>query len=133
MALAPWVYPSSSLREYCPPFSLGLSDPCPLDRTVIAQLVFTFGGSGFAGGIGRMMIEIVVRLLRSHPLPPCLQKMTPDYSSRSSTSSRATSPRLLVKKTPKPSSPPRLLRFPSPPSSLALSFSPSENCASAPL
>ena len=69
MALAPWVYPSSSLRVYCPPFSWIFSDPpYPVDRTVIAQLVFTFGGSGFAGGIGRMMIEIVVRRPRSHPL-----------------------------------------------------------------
>ena len=31
--------------------------------TVIAQLVFTLGGSGFAGANGSMMIEVVVRLL----------------------------------------------------------------------
>lgn len=34
-------------------------------RTIIAQLVYTFGGSGFAGGNGSMMIEVVVCRLRS--------------------------------------------------------------------
>lgn len=29
--------------------------------TVIAQLVYTFGGSNFAGANGSMMIEVVVR------------------------------------------------------------------------
>jgi SulP family sulfate permease len=31
--------------------------------TIIAQLVFTLGGSGFAGANGSMMIEVVVRPL----------------------------------------------------------------------
>jgi len=30
---------------------------------IIAQLVYTFGGSGFAGANGSMMIEVVVCLL----------------------------------------------------------------------
>ena len=30
---------------------------------VVAQLVYTFGGSGFAGANGSMMIEVVVRAL----------------------------------------------------------------------
>jgi hypothetical protein len=49
-----------------------LAPGSPHRRTIIAQLVFTSGGSGFAGGIGRMMIEIVVRLLQSPPLPAIL-------------------------------------------------------------
>ncbi len=30
------------------------------DRTVISQLVYSVGGSGFAGANGSMMIEVVV-------------------------------------------------------------------------
>lgn len=30
---------------------------------VVAQLVFTLGGSGFAGGNGSMMIEVVVSVV----------------------------------------------------------------------
>ena len=32
-------------------------------RTIISQLVYSFGGSGFAGANGSMMIEVVVRLI----------------------------------------------------------------------
>lgn len=36
-----------------------------LFSAVIAQLVFTFGGSGFKGANGSMMIEVVVRIFLS--------------------------------------------------------------------
>ena len=39
----------------------GQRDPRSSFRTLIAQLVYTFGGSGFAGANGSMMIEVVVR------------------------------------------------------------------------
>jgi hypothetical protein len=36
-------------------------------RTIIAQLVYSIGGSGFAGANGSMMIEVVVSLHSPHP------------------------------------------------------------------
>ena len=38
---------------------------------VVAQLVYTFGGSGFGGANGSMMIEVVVSVYILAPMP-CL-------------------------------------------------------------
>jgi hypothetical protein len=61
---AGWVYPCSSSRTS---FSLPLllhTESYPFggggNRTLIAQLTYTLGGSGFAGANGSMMIEVVV-------------------------------------------------------------------------
>lgn len=37
---------------------------------VISQLVYTLGGSGFAGANGSMMIEVVVSIRLLGPRPP---------------------------------------------------------------
>jgi hypothetical protein len=40
--------------------------------TLVGQLAFTFGGSGFAGANGSMMIEVVVRFHSFASNPPCV-------------------------------------------------------------
>ena len=51
-------------------FTFGLLTPSlPFASTILSQLIYTFGGSAFAGGNGSMMIEVVVRPFLSPWLP----------------------------------------------------------------
>ena len=43
---------------------------------IVSQLVYTFGGSGFAGANGSMMIEVVVSLFLELAEPVCILDLT---------------------------------------------------------
>jgi len=55
-------------------------------RTIIAQLVYSFGGSGFAGANGSMMIEVVVRNLAASRLAVETRQLTRENIPRSHSS-----------------------------------------------
>lgn len=62
------VFPATGVFEGLGPMGVSMF----FVSAVVAQLVYTLGGSGFAGGNGSMMIEVVVRAC-----PPCPRRAAP--------------------------------------------------------
>lgn len=78
---------------------------------VVAQLVYTFGGSGFAGANGSMMIEVVVRTLFCYERHAFLGARTLGFTSRFSTSLPLASLRKSARRSRSRSSPLRWWRM----------------------
>jgi len=57
------IFPATGVFENLGPMGVSMF----FVSTIVSQLVYTLGGSGFAGANGSMMIEVVVCIFSSSP------------------------------------------------------------------